>query len=196
LGDQQPFKVWFTWVGYDKWMTDVCAESDCAAASADNDASGAVAELRRRVVGTNISDTSLLATDYLNHFNEVVMLIDMIPDMPECLDDVREWRPKSYAQHFADSGLPEADLAIAAYELSPEVFRLPLDKTVDNLNRLVFSSLDRITSSIESGDQVGLADVASRASRDMQRLIEAASAIINGATSTIDKTEIESMFGC
>jgi len=124
------------------------------------------------------------------------MLLDMIPDMPECLDDVREWRPKSYAQHFADSGLPEADLAIAAYELSPEVFRLPLDKTVDNLNRLVFSSLDRITSSIESGDQVGLADVASRASRDMQRLIEAASAIINGATSTIDKTEIESMFGC
>lgn len=177
-------------------MTDVCTNNDGVASLAHGDASEAIAELRRRVAGTNISDTSLLATDYLNHFNEVVMLIDMIPDMPECLDDVREWRPKSYVQHFADSGLPEADLAIAAYELSPEVFRLPLDKTVDDLNRLVPSSLGRIASSIESGNQDGLADVASRASRDMQRLIEAASAIIIGVTSTNDQTAIDNMFEC
>ncbi len=150
--------------------------------------------MRRRIAGTNICDTSLLATDYLNHFNEVVMLIDMIPDMPECLDDVREWRPKSYTQHFADCGLPEADLAIAAYELSPEGYRLPLENTVDNLNRLVDASLERIASAVESGDQDGLADVSARASRNMQRLVEAASAIINGATSTIDQTEIDNMF--
>ena len=175
-------------------MTDVCSESDGEAFLADGDASETVAEFRRRVAGTNISDTSLLATDYLNHFNEVVMLIDMIPDMPECLDDVRDWRPKSYAEHFADSGLPEADLAIAAYEHSPQVFRLPLENTVDNLNRLVESSLERIATTIESGDQVGLSDVAARASRNLQRLVEAASAIINGATSTIDKTEIDNMF--
>ena len=131
--------------------------------------------MRRRIAGTNICDTSLLATDYLNHFNEVVMLIDMIPDMPECLDDVREWRPKSYTQHFADCGLPEADLAIAAYELSPEGYRLPLENTVDNLNRLVDASLERIASAVESGDQDGLADVSARASRNMQRLVEAAS---------------------
>ena len=155
-----------------------------------------LADMRQRVQGANINEISLLATDYLNRFNEFVMVLGIIPDMPECLDDVREWRPKSYVQHFADSGLPEADLAIAAYELSPEVFRLPLDKTVDDLNRLVPSSLERIASSIESGNQDGLADVASRASRDMQCLIEAASAIINGVTSTNDQTAIDNMFEC
>ena len=168
-------------------MTDVRSESE-------GDTSEAVADLRRRVAGTNISDTSLLATDYLNHFNEVVMLIDMIPDMPECLDDVREWRPKSYAQHFADSGLPEADLAIAAYEHSPEAYRLPLEQTVDNLNRLVDASLGRIASAIESGDQNSLVDAASQVSREMQRLVDAASAIINGVTSTNDQTDIDNMF--
>ena len=73
---------------------------------------------------------------------------------------------------------------------------MPLDKTVDDLNRLVPSSLERIASSIESGNQDGLADVASRASRDMQRLIEAASAIIIGVTSTNDQTAIDNMFEC
>lgn len=62
---------------------------------ADSDASEETADWRQRVEGTNICDASLLATDYLNHFNEVVMLIGMIPDMPECLDDAREWRPKT-----------------------------------------------------------------------------------------------------
>ena len=175
-------------------MTDVCTNDDGAAAPAHGDASEAVTEMRRRVAGTNICESSLLATDYLNHFNEVVMLIDMIPDLPECLDDVQEWRPKSYAQHFADSRLPEADLAIAAYEHSPEAFRLPLENTVDNLNRLVEASLERIASAIESGNQNALADEAARASRKMQRLVDAASVIINGATSTVDQSDIDNMF--
>ena len=37
--------------------------------------------------GTNIDPQTLLATDYLNHFNEIVMLLELIPDMPECFED-------------------------------------------------------------------------------------------------------------
>ena len=175
-------------------MTDVCITGEPIAASAPAQESEIVAQFRQRVADTNISDTSLLATDYLNHFNEVVMLIDMIPDMPECLEDVREWRPKSYAQHFADSGLPEADLAIAAYDHSPEIFRLPLEQTVDDLNRLVDAGLEQITSAVDSGDQNILVEAASQVSREMQRLVDAASAIINGVTSANDQTDIDHMF--
>lgn len=35
----------------------------------------------------NINPRTGLATDYLNHFNEAVMLLEMIPDMPECAED-------------------------------------------------------------------------------------------------------------
>jgi len=173
-------------------MTDARVSIETLSAPADGRDS--VAEMRRRVAGTNISDTSLIATDYLNHFNEVVMLIDMIPDMPECLEDAREWRPKSYAQHFADSGLPEADPAIAAYGHSPDDYRLPLESAVENLNRLIESSLDRIAAAIEADDRDALADISARASRNLQRLVEIASAIVNGATSTVDRTEIDGMF--
>ena len=63
----------------------------------------AIAALRARLIGTNINEKTLLATDYLNHFNELVMVLDLIPDMPECLEDARGWMPKSYEDHFADS---------------------------------------------------------------------------------------------
>ena len=59
---------------------------------------------RARIKGTNIDERTLLATDYLNHFNEIVMLLELVPDLPDCLEDAKEWRPKSYAEHFRDSG--------------------------------------------------------------------------------------------
>jgi hypothetical protein len=39
-----------------------------------------------RAKGTTINSQTLLATDYLNHFNEVVMLFEMIADMPDMMD--------------------------------------------------------------------------------------------------------------
>ena len=35
----------------------------------------------------NINPRTGLATDYLNHFNEAIMLLEMITDMPECAED-------------------------------------------------------------------------------------------------------------
>ncbi len=64
---------------------------------------------RKLVSGSNINEQTLLATDYLNHFNEVVMLIEMIADMPECLEDAKAWAPKSYQDHFRDSNFSDRD---------------------------------------------------------------------------------------
>ena len=44
------------------------------------------------------------------------MLLEMIPDMPECAEDFLEWHPLSYAEHFTASNFRARDLAIAAYE--------------------------------------------------------------------------------
>src|SRR3546814_2388545 len=75
---------------------------------------------RLLVRGKNINQNTLLATDYLNHFNEIIMLLEMVPSMPECYRDAVEWRPKSYAQHFRDSCFSDAELAILASENAPE----------------------------------------------------------------------------
>lgn len=158
------------------------------------DDSADLAAWRTRVKGSNINEASLLATDYLNHFNEVVMLIDMMPDMPECLVDAREWQPKTYQQHFADSAFSDKDLAVEAYDHAPEEYRRPLEETVDSINRLVAASLDRIEAATAADSTRTVEETAQRASRDLQRLVEIASGIINGAKPTIHQNEIDEMF--
>src|SRR5438067_13612117 len=66
----------------------------------------------------NLNPRSGLATDYLNHFNEAIMLLEMVPDMPECAEDFLTWTPLTYAEHFWASNFKARDLAIEAYELS------------------------------------------------------------------------------
>src|SRR3954466_5219569 len=61
----------------------------------------------------NINPRTGLATDYLNHFNEAIMLLEMIPDMPDCAEDFLTWRPLSYREHFAASKFRARELAIA-----------------------------------------------------------------------------------
>jgi len=87
-----------------------------------------------RAKGTTINNQTLLATNYLNHFNEVVMLFKMIADMPDMMD---EWQPKSYQDHFRESVFKEKDLAVEAYDHVPPEFKIPFEKTISTLNRLV-----------------------------------------------------------
>ncbi|MBV6658005.1 MAG: hypothetical protein KI785_09595 [Devosiaceae bacterium] len=72
-----------------------------------------------RLAAANINPTSYLATDYLNHFNEVLMLMEMVPDVPDMAADVLEWEPRGYAEHFEQSVFTEKALAIEAYAKAP-----------------------------------------------------------------------------
>ncbi len=56
-----------------------------------NEASKNTESLRARLEGTNINPNTFLATDYLNHFNEMVMFLEMIPDMPDMLEEAKAW---------------------------------------------------------------------------------------------------------
>src|ERR1700750_1009596 len=77
------------------------------------------AELR----AANINPRTGLATDYLNHFNEAIMLLEMVPDMPECVEDFLGWQPLSYCEHFTASNFKGRDLAIEAYGSSDAAIR-------------------------------------------------------------------------
>ncbi len=55
------------------------------------------------LMAANINPRTGLATDYLNHFNEAIMLLELIPDMPDCYELFLEWQPLSYAEHFIKS---------------------------------------------------------------------------------------------
>lgn len=86
------------------------------------------------LAAANINPSSLLATDYLNHFNEVVMLMEMVPDM---MDDVLAWEPRDYKTHFEHSVFADKALAIAAYDAAPAETRAALEKVIEELDRKV-----------------------------------------------------------
>ena len=148
---------------------------------------------QEKVRDTNINELTLLATDYLNHFNEIVMTLEMIPDMPELLEDAKEWQPKSYAEHFNDSGLSDSALTIEAYENAPVEFREPFEETVERMNKVVFKNIENIEAALESTRPEELAATAATASRLLQRLIDVAAAIIHGNTPNLDQSEIDEL---
>ena len=71
-----------------------------------------------------INPTTGLATDYLNHYNEIAMMIATLGDMPEMREPVLEWRPVGYATHFRMTGFRDRDLAVAAYESVPDAVKV------------------------------------------------------------------------
>jgi hypothetical protein len=169
--------------------------SIATAESAGDSTDEALQELRTRVRGSNINEKTLLATDYLNHFNEFVMLLDLIPDMPDCLDDARAWEPKGYKEHFQDSLFSDKDLTVEAYEfeLSPPEFREEFESTVDMINALIPRVLDRIKKAVDSGDTERTSHECSKTSQLLQSLMDVVSAVINGEKPTIDQDGIDAL---
>ncbi|MBI1206064.1 MAG: hypothetical protein GC191_02120 [Azospirillum sp.] len=146
---------------------------------------------RRRVKGTNISEKTLLATDYLNHFNEIVMLIEMVPDMAMMFEECLAWQPKSYQQHFQESGFSDRDLAIAAYQRVPTKFRRPFEDTIEHLQIVVVFTLQRMSEAIAQDDQTQLRLDCDSAVQMLHRIIQIANGIIHGTTRVMEQEEID-----
>lgn len=151
------------------------------------------ARWQKAVEGSNINPTTLLATDYLNHINEIVMLIEMVPDMPEMLDECREWQPKSYKEHFRDSGFSDTDLAIAAYDHVPDEYRQPFEATIAQINDLVSRTLDELADSVENDDPDKLRVKTDNRLNALRELVQTAISIIHGTAKTMSQGEIDEM---
>jgi len=161
--------------------------------ASDQGSDDTLEELRGRVRGSNINEKTLLATDYLNHFNEFVMLLDLVPDMPDCLEDAQAWEPKDYKDHFRDSLFSDKDLAIEAYDLSPMEYRRQFETTILMINSLIPQILDKIKAAVDSGDTERMKFECGKTSTLLQGLMDVVSAIINGENPTVDQDGIDAL---
>lgn len=131
---------------------------------------------RARLLEANINPGTGLATDYLNHFNEAIMMLELAPQMPECLDDFCAWRPLSYCEHFAASTFRERDLAIAAYQRADPALRRRLDDLADRMNAILVA-----TAAAMRAKPHALARLAPEALARLRPLVARAGAVIHGA---------------
>lgn len=151
--------------------------------------------LQAKVAESNLDPTTFLGTDYLNHFNEIVMLLEMIPDMPEILEDAKEWRPKSYCDHFRDSTIADRELAVEVFESVPVIFRQPFERTIQQIDRTIGTAIAVLERDMESGNTDLTRENATALSRVIQRLMDTASAIIHGSDQALDQSEIDDLLG-
>ena len=131
---------------------------------------------RARLVEANINPVTGLATDYLNHFNEAIMMLELAPQVPECIDDFCAWRPLSYCEHFAASRFKERDLAIAAYGNADPALRRRLDELADGMNAILLA-----TAAAMRAEPQALGVLAEDALARLRPLVARAGAVIHGA---------------
>jgi len=148
---------------------------------------------QQRVRGTNISETTLLATDYLNHFNEIIMSLGMVPDMPEILDDCRAWQPKTYKDHFRDSSVADRELAIEAYDHVPTQYREPFERTIARLDSLVGEVIETLDDAVTNGSPQLVQVKAKAGVEALQRLADMASAVIHGSAGALTQEQIDKL---
>jgi hypothetical protein len=151
----------------------------------------ATGDIHARIQGTNINPRTLLATDYLNHFNEVLMLIELVPDDPDCLAEVVNWRPVTYREHFAKSGLSEGAIAVEAYDAADAAVRQAFDGTTERLNGAIRAAIYRLSMAVEGDDPERLRHVAGEAAASLRSLADEMNRIIHGAEATLDQSKID-----
>ena len=150
--------------------------------------------LRARLNGTNIDPRSLLTTDYFNHFNEVVIMFSMVGEMPEILDDIDLWDFKSYREHFMESGLGFAPLAIECYEAAPTETRERFEKIATQMSMLIVETRVRLHQILEEGNMDKFKDIAQLHSMQLQGMIDDGGAIVHGYKASLDQSSIDDMF--
>jgi hypothetical protein len=131
------------------------------------------------LVAANINPRTGLATDYLNHFNEAVMLLEMIPDIPECAEDFLAWSPLSYCEHFMASNFKAKDLAISAYESVDPDIRTEFEQITDTMTSILTAVG---TGMREANQDKTRAKLAEQAIGWLKPLVSVAGGVINGGS--------------
>lgn len=149
---------------------------------------------RLLVRGTNINATSLLATDYLNHFNEVVMVLEMVPDMPEIIEEALEWKPASYIEHFAASVFSDKDLAIWAYKNAPKEYTEAFEELVAALDQMILRAITEVSQLVGTADETQLRAKVEEHMAGIRELQERIGGVINGTVFRLDQKQIDLLF--
>jgi hypothetical protein len=88
-----------------------------------------------------------MANDYLNHFNEVLLMIENLPLLlPEMVDELVSWKPVSYRAYFEQSNLPGRIEALEIYDNLDEDFRRDAEAMIELLDKIIARCVAIITS--------------------------------------------------
>ena len=84
-----------------------------------------------------VNPTSGIANDFLNQYNEVLLLVENLPVLlPEMVDELLAWKAKSYEEYFNSSPLPGGHIAIKIYNTLDSQFRKKFEAQIAKANKI------------------------------------------------------------
>ena len=106
------------------------------------------------------------------------MLLDLLPQMPECIVELIGWEPLDLRGAFRTPRTSRtSELAIAAYEAAEPIARVRLDELADTMNALLVATCEAFQkrASLDAANALA-AETAAR----LKPLVARAGAVING----------------
>jgi hypothetical protein len=122
------------------------------------------------------ADRHGLSTDYLNHYSEILMLIEMVSFDASIGDEIGRWQPIGYREYFGKSPLRRAPAAIAAYDALAAESRLSFEQIVQALDKLTVAAIVALRPPCHPHNVTLIGEVIGPAIR---RLIDGAAAFLN-----------------
>lgn len=147
------------------------------------------------LIAANVNPVTGLATDYLNLFNEAIMLFEMGLDMPDMAEELIEWRRRDYVTHFEQSGFEQKDVVISAYETAPPEQRLAFDACCEQALNVFESSIEILLSSSDAAPTPR--EVLEARLEEMKALVVEMDSHIHGRVAQVEsnlQSEVDALF--
>ena len=139
-------------------------------------------EIAQALSAINVNLSTGFATNYLNHYVEILLLLEILPSMPECLEDIGLWKPMSYAEHVRQSGLPQWELVLEAFEHSDSKRKDSLRDVTNEVDTEVLRYIDQAQKAVVLGDNEQTAAIALEAKDVLTPMLERISSVICSPT--------------
>lgn len=141
-------------------------------------------KVHQALVDNNVNLVSGLATNYLNHYIEILLLIEMLPDMRECFEDILAWKPMSYCEHVGSSQLPNSEIVLKVYNAVDKDRRNKLADITQEVNLALRSFINRAGSALDLNDTNLLKTIATEAKEFLTPMIERMTGVITPSAKT------------
>ncbi len=130
-----------------------------------------------------VNPSSGIANDFLNQYNEILLLVENLPILlPEMIEELLAWSPRSYEEYFRISPLVGGHLAIEIYQALDEAFREDFEAQIAKVNVLASKAILVISHQLHGSKEMHPEDIESfceEISTKMRAEIEKAADLVN-----------------
>ena len=119
---------------------------------------------------------------------------ELLPDMPDCAEEVVAWAPMSYEDYFRTAHYRERDLAVDAYRAADPAVRGDFDAAVTHLDCVMAEAL-ALVEGHDPNDPACVLAIRDIVRERLKPLISRVGGIINGPAIALEPVDDADAFG-